>query len=347
MYVQLRGAWGMQPCSGAEPGEGQYVAQRGNGRGSEYQRQQQALRRAQEQRARQAERERKAAEAAGKRQERERKAAYLEQQAEQAQARTIGVEHEAEQLGKLLRDALVGDPPTTFERRGKSHTPKVLDERPWSRPGPSPRWEEFSPPEPGGMAAVLGLGRMRHEAAVAEARVRFGEAQERHRRAEEKRLATLEAKRDEHRRAEERALAEVAAFNRQLDEEREAYRAGERGRCRQVSVCVHPGGRPSGWNSLDRLRGQSAGKGLRVGVEDVIFQEASVVDGITQDSVQALQGTRSSLVATQVSDSDYVAATRFPVTPAPACVVHRPWIRKGQVLLDLRETETSHRSPGV
>jgi restriction system protein len=52
-------------------GRGNQVAQRG----SDYQRQQQALRRAQEQQARQAERERKAAETASKRQERERKAA--------------------------------------------------------------------------------------------------------------------------------------------------------------------------------------------------------------------------------------------------------------------------------
>ncbi|MHB9754085.1 small ribosomal subunit Rsm22 family protein [Streptomyces sp. BYX5S] len=33
----------------------------------------------------------------------------------------------------------------------------------------------------------------------------------------------------------------------------------------------------------------------------------------------------------------YVAATRFPVTPAPARVVRKPQIRKGQVLLDLCE----------
>ncbi|MFF3147297.1 SulP family inorganic anion transporter, partial [Streptomyces sp. NPDC057927] len=145
------------------------VAQRGSGRGNDYQRQQQALQRAQEQRTRQAERERKAAETASKRQERERKAAYQEQQAEQAQVRTIGVEHEVEQLGQLLRDALVGDPPTTFERRRRTHTPTELDERPWSRPEPSPRWEEFAPPEPGGLAAVLGLGRKRYEAEVAEA----------------------------------------------------------------------------------------------------------------------------------------------------------------------------------
>ncbi len=203
------------------------MAQRGSGRGNDYQRQQQALRRAQEQRARQAERERKAAETASKRQERERKAAYQEQQAEQAQVRTIGVEHEVEQLGQLLRDALVGDPPTTFERRRRTHTPRKLDERPWSRPAPSPRWEEFAPPEPGGLAAVLGLGRKRYEAEVAEARVRFAEAQDRHNRAEEKRLATLERKRAEHRQAEAQALDEVATFNAKLDEEREAYRAGE------------------------------------------------------------------------------------------------------------------------
>ncbi|MER7347582.1 restriction endonuclease [Streptomyces aurantiacus] len=203
------------------------MAQRGSGRGNEYQRQQQALRRAQDQQARQVERERKAAETASKRQERERKAAYQEQQAEQAQVRTIGVEHEVEQLGQLLRDALVGDPPTTFEGRRRTHKPRGWDERPWSRPEPSPRWEEFAPSEPGGLAAVLGLGRKRYEAEVAEARVRFGDAQERHRRAEDERLATLERKQTEYRQAEERALAEIGAFNRQLDEERESYRAGE------------------------------------------------------------------------------------------------------------------------
>ncbi len=41
----------------------------------------------------------------------------------------------------------------------------------------------------------------------------------------------------------------------------------------------------------------------------------------------------------------YVAATRFPVTPAPSRVVRRPQIRKGQVLLELCETEPSlHRA---
>ncbi|MFD8013642.1 small ribosomal subunit Rsm22 family protein [Streptomyces sp. NPDC058955] len=48
----------------------------------------------------------------------------------------------------------------------------------------------------------------------------------------------------------------------------------------------------------------------------------------------------------------YVAATRFPVTPAPARVVRRPQIRKGLVLLDLcapeglgRETVTKRHGP--
>ncbi|MFH9041653.1 restriction endonuclease [Streptomyces sp. NPDC017966] len=203
------------------------MAQRSSGRGNEYQRQQQALRRAQEQQARQAERARKAAEAAGKRREQERKAAYLEEQAEQAKVQTIGVEHEVEQLSQLLRDALVGDPPTTFEHRRRTHTPTVLDERPWARPEPSPRWEDFAPPEPGGLGAVLGFGRKRYEAEVAKARERFSEAQERHARAEEKRQATLEQKRAEHRQAEEHAAEEAKAFNRQLDEQREAYRAGD------------------------------------------------------------------------------------------------------------------------
>ncbi|MFI2435713.1 small ribosomal subunit Rsm22 family protein [Streptomyces sp. NPDC018693] len=43
----------------------------------------------------------------------------------------------------------------------------------------------------------------------------------------------------------------------------------------------------------------------------------------------------------------YVAATRLPVTPAPARVVRRPQIRKGQVLLDLCEAEEQLRRTTV
>ncbi|NEC86693.1 small ribosomal subunit Rsm22 family protein [Streptomyces sp. SID12501] len=43
----------------------------------------------------------------------------------------------------------------------------------------------------------------------------------------------------------------------------------------------------------------------------------------------------------------YVAATRFPVTPVPARIVRRPQIRKGQVLLDLCETDLSLRRETV
>jgi ribosomal protein RSM22 (predicted rRNA methylase) len=43
----------------------------------------------------------------------------------------------------------------------------------------------------------------------------------------------------------------------------------------------------------------------------------------------------------------YVAAARFPVEPAPARVVRRPQIRKGQVLLDLCETDEHLRRTTV
>ncbi|MFC9910963.1 small ribosomal subunit Rsm22 family protein [Streptomyces sp. NPDC059862] len=43
----------------------------------------------------------------------------------------------------------------------------------------------------------------------------------------------------------------------------------------------------------------------------------------------------------------YVAATRFPPTPAPSRVVRKPQIRKGQVLLDLCETDEQLRRTTV
>ena len=43
----------------------------------------------------------------------------------------------------------------------------------------------------------------------------------------------------------------------------------------------------------------------------------------------------------------YVAATRLPAEPAPARVVRRPQIRKGQVLLDLCEADEELRRTTV
>ncbi|MGQ4479623.1 restriction endonuclease [Streptomyces sp. SAS_276] len=194
---------------------------------SEYQRQQQAMQRAQRQQEQQAERARKAAEADRKRREREQKIAYEQRQAELAQTRTIGVEHEAEQLRQLLRDALVGDAPASFDRLRRLYTPTAFHERPWSRPELAPRWEEFAPPEPGKLSALLGLGKKRYDTELAASQERFREAQEHHQRAEEKRRTTVERKRIAHDLREVQAAREAQEFNEALDQRRERYRAGD------------------------------------------------------------------------------------------------------------------------
>ncbi|MGW1196730.1 restriction endonuclease [Streptomyces sp. NPDC002536] len=200
------------------------MAQRRN---SEHERQQQAALRAQRQQAQQAERERRAAEAERKRRERERKAAHEQRQTELAGTRTTGVEHQVEELRQLLRNALASDPPVSFERLRRTHTPTTLDERPWSRSEPAPRWEDFAPPEPRGLSALLGLGKKRYEAEVAAGRERFAEAQEAHLRAEEQRRGALERKRAEHRKKEQLALREIEEHNGTLHQRTEAYRAGD------------------------------------------------------------------------------------------------------------------------
>ncbi len=48
---------------------------------------------------------------------------------------------------------------------------------------------------------------------------------------------------------------------------------------------------------------------------------------------------KSGSLAYEDEKFSYVAAARFPVTPAPSRVVRRPQLRKGQVLLDLCETD--------
>jgi ribosomal protein RSM22 (predicted rRNA methylase) len=121
----------------------------------------------------------------------------------------------------------------------------------------------------------------------------------------------------------------------------------------QAVVVVEPG-TPVGYLRVIEARDQLISAGFHIAAPCPHSAACPIVPGEDWCHFSA-RVSRSSLhrkvkggsLAYEDEKFSYVAATRFPVTPAPARVVRRPQIRKGQVLLDLCETEPSLRRETV
>lgn len=117
----------------------------------------------------------------------------------------------------------------------------------------------------------------------------------------------------------------------------------------QAVVIVEPG-TPDGYARVIEARDRLIGAGFHVAAPCPHSAACPIVPGEDWCHFSA-RVSRSSLhrqvkggsLAYEDEKFAYVAATRFPPAPAPSRVVRRPQIRKGQVLLDLCETEPSLR----
>ncbi|MER7572990.1 small ribosomal subunit Rsm22 family protein [Streptomyces sp. NPDC057806] len=113
----------------------------------------------------------------------------------------------------------------------------------------------------------------------------------------------------------------------------------------QAVVIVEPG-TPDGYTRLIEARQRLIAAGFRIAAPCPHSAACPIVPG-TDWCHFSTRVSRSSLhrqikggsLAYEDEKFAYVAATRFPVTPAPSRVVRKPQIRKGQVLLDLCETD--------
>ncbi|WP_333740694.1 small ribosomal subunit Rsm22 family protein [Streptomyces sp. IBSBF 2806] len=113
----------------------------------------------------------------------------------------------------------------------------------------------------------------------------------------------------------------------------------------QAVVIVEPG-TPDGYARVIEARDRLIAAGFRVAAPCPHSAACPIVPGSDWCHFSA-RVSRSSLHRQVKGGSlpyedekfSYVAAARFPVSPAPARVVRRPQIRKGQVLLDLCEVE--------
>ncbi|MFC3576547.1 small ribosomal subunit Rsm22 family protein [Streptomyces yaanensis] len=127
----------------------------------------------------------------------------------------------------------------------------------------------------------------------------------------------------------------------------------------QAVVIVEPG-TPDGYARVIEARDRLIAAGFRVAAPCPHSAACPIVPGEDWCHFSA-RVSRSSLhrqvkggsLAYEDEKFSYVAATRFPVVPAPSRVVRKPQIRKGQVLLDLcgpdeslrRDTVTKRHGP--
>ncbi|MGW5650317.1 small ribosomal subunit Rsm22 family protein [Streptomyces humi] len=120
------------------------------------------------------------------------------------------------------------------------------------------------------------------------------------------------------------------------------------------SVVIVEAGTPAGYARIIEARDRLIEAGLRIAAPCPHSAACPIVPGTDWCHFSA-RVTRSSLHRQVKGGSlpyedekfSYVAATRLPAAPAPARVVRRPQIRKGQVLLDLCEAEEQLRRTTV
>jgi len=121
----------------------------------------------------------------------------------------------------------------------------------------------------------------------------------------------------------------------------------------RMVVIVEPG-TPDGYTRIIEARDRLVDAGFRIAAPCPHSAACPIAPGTDWCHFSA-RVSRSSLhrqikggsLAYEDEKFSYVAATRLPADPAPARVVRRPQIRKGQVLLDLCETEPALRRATV
>ncbi|MFJ4325041.1 small ribosomal subunit Rsm22 family protein [Streptomyces tricolor] len=120
------------------------------------------------------------------------------------------------------------------------------------------------------------------------------------------------------------------------------------------AVVIVEAGTPAGYRRVIEARDRLIRAGFHVAAPCPHSAACPIAPGTDWCHFSARVG-RSSLhrqvkggsLAYEDEKFSYVAATRLPAEPAPARVVRRPQIRKGQVLLDLCETEERLRRTTV
>jgi restriction system protein len=134
-----------------------------------------------------------------------------------ARAMKADVDARIAELQTILTSALPAPPQLSFAMLRRSASVPPFDPGDLGDPLPLPRWEDFEPPPPGGLATLMG-GRARHARAQETARAAFEREAAAREQAETTRLARLRSERAAYEQMAAAAEAEVSDHNAEVDE---------------------------------------------------------------------------------------------------------------------------------
>jgi multidrug efflux pump subunit AcrA (membrane-fusion protein) len=134
-----------------------------------------------------------------------------------ATAMKAEVDARVAELQTILASALPAPPQLSFAMLKRSASVPSFDPGGLGDPVPLPRWEDFEPPPPGGLAALMG-GRARHARAQEIARAAFEREAAAREQAEAGRLLRLRGERMAYERMAAAAAAEVRDHNAEVGE---------------------------------------------------------------------------------------------------------------------------------
>jgi restriction system protein len=159
-----------------------------------------------------------------KEQEKVRQERHFQSQRRVVEVKTAEVEQRVKVLDEVLT-SILPLPVMTFDSLKVAPVLPPFDPGPLGVAGPAPAWEDFAPPEPGGLSRVFGGG-ARYERQKAEARIQFDAAMAMYHQQEHLRQRSLSSARAAHERTLADIRAKAAAENAEVEAHRVAFAAG-------------------------------------------------------------------------------------------------------------------------
>lgn len=154
-----------------------------------------------------------------KEQEKDRQERHIQSQQRAAEVKTAKVEQRVKILDEVLT-SILSMPVLTFDSLKVAAALPTFDPGPLGVAEPAPAWEDYTPPEPGGLSRIFG-GKAKYERQKAEAQTQFDVATAEYRHQEHLRQRSLASAGAAH----ERMLADLRARAAVENTEVEAYQA--------------------------------------------------------------------------------------------------------------------------
>lgn len=157
--------------------------------------------------------------------EKARQQQHIDSQQRAAELKTAEVEKQIKTLDEVLT-SILPLPVLAFDSLKATSVLPRFDPGSLGTAEPAPDWDDYEPPEPGGLSRLFG-GSARYERQTAEARVRFDAAMTEYRQREGQRQRALSAVRTAHERKLADVRAKAAARNAEVEARRAAFAAGD------------------------------------------------------------------------------------------------------------------------